>query len=627
MIQFGGSEALNAARLILHSQGIIAVKGLGGYHLVCNARSTQALTRLRTGKNRPHKPLAVMFRDLEALQTELDAPAAAVGMLTSPIKPIVILRRRETSALPPVLAPGLDTIGAMLPYTTLHFALFDELLDALVVTSANSSGEPVIFQDDLAHSKLATLADGILTHNHTIMYPLDDSILYYVDTTGADEMGGRELTAPILIRRGRGYVPLPLPLARPLDHTILGCGGDLKASFCLGSGQLAYPSPPLGTLENPETLERYRFTLSYYRKAVNLDPTVIAYDLNPALISSQVIAMEDFRHLTQMPVQHHHAHVAACMGENGVHGPVLAIAYDGSGYGPDGKVWGGEIFSATTAAFQRLAHWQNVPLPGNDLAIRQPWRMALSYLRSSAMEESCRRFLDNLPGNLRQDATRLLGLWENVQPRWLQTSSMGRLFDGIAALLGLCLETSYTGQPAILLENAAWQGVKKMGLDGFRPYDVDKLAEGSHTSVARSSRPSDLSDTTRSLPTDHLPEAMPVTPLIQCIVKDQVNNIDMNKIAARFHRTVAEITAAKAGEFCRQFNLGTVALSGGVWQNQLLSYWTVMLLRQMGLEVLQHKQLSPSDECLGFGQVVVAGARLNVQKGGNLPCALPYRQE
>lgn len=607
MKQSEGWEAIRKARLILHSQGIIAVKGLGGYHLVCDARSTQALARLRTGKRRPHKPLAVMFRDLAALQNELHAPAAAIRMLTSSIKPIVILRRRETSTLPSLLAPGLDTIGAMLPYTPLQLALFDEALDSLVVTSANSSGEPVIFQDDLAYSKLAALADGIVTHDHQIIYPLDDSVLYYVDTAPAVE-----LSRPILLRRGRGYVPLPLPLTKPLGHTILGCGSDLKACFCLGSDQLAYPSPALGNLENPETIDRYRFLLSYYRKALVLDPTAIAYDLNPALISSQVIAIEGFGYVTQIPIQHHHAHVAACMGENGVNGPVLGIAYDGSGYGPDGKVWGGEILLTTTSAFQRLAHWQNVPLPGNDMAIRQPWRMTLSYLESAALEESCRLFLENLPGNLKENATQLLDLWEKLQPGWLQTSSMGRLFDGIAAFLGLCLETSYTGQPAILLENAAWRGVKKMGLDSLRPYDVDELTERSPMPVPLSSG---QPDSARTLHVDQLPQAIPVTPLIQYIAKDRASNIDIDEIAARFHRTVAEVTAAKTDEFCRQFNLGTVALSGGVWQNQLLCYWTVMLLRQMGLNVLRHRQLSPSDECLGFGQVVVAGAVLDVLKG------------
>ena len=619
MRQFAGWKALRNARLILHSQGIIAVKGLGGYHLVCDARSTQALTRLRTGKKRPHKPLAVMFRDLTALQNELHAPAPAISMLTSSMKPIVILRRQEASTLPSLLAPGLDTIGAMLPYTPLHLALFDEMLDSLVVTSANSSGEPVIFQDDLAYSKLAVLADGIVNHNHQIMYPLDDSVLYHVDTAPAVE-----LSRPILLRRGRGYVPLPLPLAKPLGQTILGCGSDLKACFCLGSGQLAYPSPSLGNLENPETIDRYRFMLNHYRKALVLGPTAIAYDLNPALISSQVIAAEGFGHLTQVPIQHHHAHIAACMGENGVNGPVLGIAYDGSGYGSDGKVWGGEILLSSTAAFQRLAHWQNAPLPGNDMAIRQPWRMALSYLKSATMEKHFHFFLENLPGNLKENATKLLDLWENLQPSWLQTSSMGRVFDGIAALLGLCLETSYTGQPAILLENAAWRGVKKMGLDSFRPYDVDEPSENPDTSTALSSG---HSDSTKTLHVDQPPQVIPVTPLIQCIVRDKANNIDINEIAARFHRTTAEVTAAKAGEFCQRFNLDTVALGGGVWQNQLLGYWTVMLLRQMGLKVLLHKQLSPSDECLGVGQVVVAGAVLDMQKGEDCPCVSPYQQE
>ena len=584
MRQFQAIEALDAARTILHAQGIIAVKGLGGYHLVCDARSVAALTRLRRSKQRPHKPFAVMFRDLDALQKELCTSPLTAKVLTSRAKPIVILSRRKQCSLPDLIAPGLDTIGAMLPYTSLYFCLFDQLLDALVVTSANTAGEPVIFQDEVACQQLAAIADGILTHDREISYPLDDSVLYYADTTEAGERPQKQPTH-ILLRRGRGYVPTPLLLYQPLGQTILGCGSDVKACFCLGSERHAYPSPYLGNLENPETLERYRFLLRYYRETFQLDPTIVAYDLNPALVSSQLLHAEGFHGLTWVPIQHHHAHIAACMGENRIDRPVIGVAYDGSGYGLDGKVWGGEILLCHLADFERLAHWQNVPLPGNELAIRQPWRMTLSYLISSGMEEPCQVFIEELPEGFRQTANQLLSLWENIQPSWLQTSSMGRLFDGIAAFLGLCLEATYTGQPAILLENTAWQGVKQLGLHRVQPYDTLLCPE-------------------------HLPESISPTPLFQCIAKDRANEVDIREIAARSHRTIAEMTATKAGELCGHFGVDTVALSGGVWQNQLLGYWTTTLLGEMGLNVIRHRQLSPSDENLGFGQVVVAGAKL-----------------
>ncbi|NMB45762.1 MAG: carbamoyltransferase HypF [Firmicutes bacterium] len=651
MSKFRGIEAPNTAHMILQAQGIIAVKGLGGYHLVCDARSIKALTRLRKIKKRPYKPFAVMFRDLKVLQSELHTPAAAVKLLTSWIRPIVILARQETSTLPDLLAPDLDTIGAMLPYMALYLLLFDESLDVLVVTSANRSGEPIIFQDDVAKRQLAAIVDGILIHDHKITNPLDDSVLYCVDIAKIDQpktppqglrssthvssvqpqmgeleskeqAGSQPLEIPtfVILRRGRGYMPSPLPLSEPLSETILGCGSDLKACFCLGQGPLAYPGPHLGNLEHPETLDRYRFMLRYYQETFDLEPVVVAHDLNPALVSSQIVASEDFADLTPIPIQHQHAHIAACMEENKFSQPVIGIAYDGTGYGWDGRVWGGEILLASPADFRRLAHWQNVPLPGNDIAIYQPWRMALSYLQSAGLEESSHLLLENLPGHIRPAAAQILSLWGSVQASWLQTSSMGRLFDGITALLGLCLETTYTGQPAILLENAAWRGIKRLGLDSIQPYVMEELINSSSSSIR-----------------DHLPKPIPLTALIRCVAQDRARNIDTTEIAARFHRSIAEVTAVQAHDFCRQFNIGTVALSGGVWQNQLLCHWTAMLLEQMGLEVIRHKQLSPGDECLGFGQIVIAGARLkaealakrssSIEKEVNHPCAWPYRQE
>ncbi|NMB13316.1 MAG: carbamoyltransferase HypF [Firmicutes bacterium] len=660
MRQFREAEALTAARLILHAQGIIAVKGLGGYHLVADARSTNTILRLRTGKQRPHKPFAIMFRDLAALRSELSVSPLAAGMLTSLTKPIVILGRRATSTLPDTLAPGLDTLGAMLPYTPLYAALFDELLDVLIVTSANNSGEPMVFQDDLAQAKLAQIADGILTHDHRIPYPVDDSVLYYVDAVKLDQPKAKpsgyfsgspsipcmvprngeseksrslKIAAqarPILIRRGRGYVPAPLSLNEPVGQTILGCGSDIKACFCVGKGLLAYPSPYLGNLENPATLDRYRYMLSYYRETFDLDPVVVAYDLNPALISSRIIALQGFEHLIQVPIQHHHAHIAACMGENRIHRPVIGIAYDGSGYGLDGRVWGGEILLASSTDCHRLAHWQNVPLPGNDLAIRYPWRMTFSYLKAAGLEEPCRLFLASLPEGYREIATRLLGLWEAAQASWLETSSMGRLFDGIAAYLGLCLQTTYTGQPAILLENAAWRGVRKVGLSHVLPYGVDELISSvSHnSSIYRSSNTfAGQLGADGSLCTDNLPKSIALDPLLQCITKDKAGGMDTTLIAARFHRTIAQVTAVATQELCQQLNIDTIALSGGVWQNQLLCHWTITLLKQMGLDIIRHEQLSPSDESLGFGQVIIAGARLAASKGEKHPCASPYRPE
>ena len=607
----GGEAAIVAARMILSTHGIIAVKGLGGFHLVCNAQSSLAIARLRQIKARPDKPLAVMFRDIETLQRECQISDLAISLLASPMKPVVILERHTASTLPRLLAPGLDTIGVILPYAPLHPLLFSQDLDALVATSANRSGEPTIFEDAKAHDRLGPYVDGVLTHGQEIVQPLDDSVLYCMAhiNPGNKKSEGQLESEPILIRRSRGYVPSPLSLAQPLGQVIMGCGSDVKASFCLGQGKLAFPSPYLGNLENPETLDRYRSTLARYQEFLHLEPTVVAHDLNPAHISSQIIAATDLAGQTKIPIQHHHAHIAACMGENGISGPVIGIAYDGSGYGLDGKVWGGEILYCTPRDFQRLAHWENVPLPGNSRAIREPWRMALSYLKASFVESSQEHHpvqlsLANLPGATRKKATQLLDLWDRLEASWLTTSSMGRLFDGVAALLGLCFESSYTGQAAILLENAAWQFVRARGFDVISPYQVDRIA------------PSD----TNSYGNGHPPISIPLTSLIQSIVHEQVRGMSIGEIAARFHRTIAQTTAEMARFFCQELRISTVALSGGVWQNQLLCHWTRMLLRQVGLDVIWHRQLSPGDECIGFGQVIIAGAKL--QEGGvwGVPC-------
>ena len=329
----GGEAAIVAARMILSTHGIIAVKGLGGFHLVCNAQSSLAIARLRQIKARPDKPLAVMFRDIETLQRECQISDLAISLLASPIKPVVILERHTASTLPRLLAPGLDTIGVILPYAPLHPLLFSQDLDALVATSANRSGEPTIFEDAKAHDRLGPYVDGVLTHGQEIVQPLDDSVLYCMAhiNPGNKKSEGQLESEPILIRRSRGYVPSPLSLAQPLGQVIMGCGSDVKASFCLGQGKLAFPSPYLGNLENPETLDRYRSTLARYQEFLHLEPTVVAHDLNPAHISSQIIAATDLAGQTKIPIQHHHAHIAACMGKTGYRGlslvlPMMAVA-------------------------------------------------------------------------------------------------------------------------------------------------------------------------------------------------------------------------------------------------------------------------------------------------------------
>lgn len=575
-----GKDALIKAQNTLENGGILCVKGIGGFHLICDARNEKSLLRLRKDKKRPHKPFAVIFKDLNSLKRECVSTPEALDLLNSSIAPIVILRRAKDCTLPELVSPGLNTIGAMLPYTSLHVLLFKDKFDVLIVTSANNSGEPILYETEQALMELSSVADGILYHNHNIISPLDDSVV-----TCLPQM------AAVIIRRGRGFVPLPVNLPEPLSEPILGCGSDVKASFCLGKNHMGFPSPSVGNIINKEALQRYRYLLGQYQQLLDIKPLTVACDLNPDSINNSIIAKEDLNHIPRIEVQHHHAHIAACMGENNVVKPVIGIVYDGTGYGPDKTVWGGEFLYCTLSEFKRLAHWQKVFLPGNERAIHQPWRMALSYLKTCKIDESIPMIKDSS----NKLAIRLLEAWDDVKDIWLETSSIGRLFHGVAALLGLGNEVTYEGQPSLLLENQAWNGIYEEGLNSFLPYNSISFYE-------------ELNGSTKEL-------SIPVAGIITPIITDIISGVSIPKIAARFHLTLAAITASISIKFCEKMSMDIVALSGGVWQNRLLWYWTDSFLRKAGLKVLNHHHLSPNDECIGYGQMIVAGAKMQ-NKGG-----------
>ncbi len=559
-------ETVRKVRLLLRQGKIVAIKGLGGFHLACDAENHEAVVRLRARKRRSDKPFALMAGDVASVsgfcQVSHDDPDA----LLSARHPIVILPRRSDARISPAVAPGNNTLGVMLPYTPLHSLLFGEnpadspAFTALVMTSGNLSEEPIVTSNEEALSRLGRVADAFLLHNRRIHMRVDDSVVRVIR--------GKER----ILRRSRGYVPAVIDLMAPLAE-ILACGPELKNTFCLTHARHAILSQHIGDLENYETLCFFEETLANLKKLFRVEPRLIAYDLHPRYLSTQY-AMEQ-HDLQKIGVQHHHAHIASCMAENGLSEKVIGVALDGTGYGTDGQIWGGEFLIADFETFERRAHLRYVPLAGGDAAVRQPWRAALSYLRETYGGE--------LPGDL--------PLWKAVPERerllvgkmlerginTVATSSCGRLFDAVASVLGLRHEINFEAQAAIELEMAAREGV-----GGVYPFQIEF--------------------------TD--PWQIDVRPMVKSIVSEMQDGEMPGVIAARFHNTLGEIVAEVCRELRERERLNKVCLSGGSFQNMFLLQRTISSLSEYGFEVYLHKKVPPNDGGISLGQAVIANAAL-----------------
>ncbi|HEX9867494.1 MAG TPA: carbamoyltransferase HypF [Candidatus Tectomicrobia bacterium] len=419
---------------------IIAVKGLGGYHLACDGLQADVVRRLRQRKQREAKPLAVMVQNLDAARRLCIVSAVEAEILASPKRPIVLLRKRPDCPIADAVAPLNRYLGVMLPYTPLHHRLLQQAGRPLVMTSGNLSEEPIAYQDDDAVRRLAGIADYFLTHNRPIYTRCDDSVTRVV------------LNQELPLRRARGYVPLPIRLPTACTSPILACGGHLKNTFCLAQGEYAFLSHHIGDLEDYRTYQAFVESIEHFKTPFDISPQAVAYDLHPGYRSSRyALALKDLPHIA---VQHHHAHIASCMAENGCEEPVIGVAWDGTGYGTDGRVWGGEFLLASYTGFERLAHLEEVPLPGGERAIRQPWRMAAAYLHHvygeamASLDLELMRHVDHRPWQvMRQMLAR--GINSPL------TSSAGRLFDAVAALIGLRYEVQYEAQAAVELEMLA----------------------------------------------------------------------------------------------------------------------------------------------------------------------------
>jgi len=544
---------------VLREGKVVAIKGLGGYHLACDARSAEAVEALRARKGRGLKPFAIMVRDMEEARRVGEVSAEAEALLTSPESPVVIMPSKVGSGLAEGIAPRQNTVGAMLPYTPLHRLLLDQSPPALVMTSGNLAEEPIEHRDEEAKQKLGPIADYILSHNREIAVPCDDSVV---------RVDGN-LVIPM--RRARGYVPRSVPVDYE-GPPVLAVGGQTKNTFCLLREGEAILSQHIGDLDTAEVLHYFGRAVRHFEELFETKPEIVAHDLHPGYLSTQwAKSLEGVR---LVPVQHHHAHVVSVMAEVGLEGPVIGVAYDGTGYGADGTVWGGEILIADRREYRRAFHLREVRLPGGEGAIRRPGRMALSYLIDAfGMEEGIARARRLMP-DLTDEEARVVARQVERGINSPACSSMGRFFDGVAALLGATPEATYEGQPAMELEAMCGAHAETCA-----PY---RFAVGQGVIDARE--------------------------VVRTVVQDLERALDQGEIAARFHETVAAFTVDVCRRLHEEGAPGDVVLCGGVMQNARLVRRLLVLLEQAGLRPHIHREVPPNDGGMSLGQGVVAAA-------------------
>jgi hydrogenase maturation protein HypF len=576
--QGAGGDAISAAAAALAAGAIVAVKGLGGYHLACRADDEQAVARLRARKHREDKPFALMAPDLEAARQLVVLNAPDEALLSSRARPIMLAPRRAAARVPASLAPGSADLGVMLPYSPLHHLLArdfataaGERAAALVMTSGNLSDEPIAYEDDEARARLRTIAELFLTHDRSIHMRTDDSV---ARTTVAGGAG-----AVLMMRRSRGHVPDALALPLQSARHVLGVGAELKSTFCLAKGARAWVSHHIGDLQNVETLRSFRDGVAHFERLFDVAPQVVAHDLHPDYLSTRYA--QEYPGAELVPVQHHHAHLAAAAAEHGVLEPVVGAILDGAGLGPDGTVWGGEILVGDLAGFERAAHLWPVRLPGGDAAAREPWRMACAWLH--ACEQDVQHSVP-VPAALAAEVEPLR--WEQVGALVRSgfqapvTTSAGRLFDAVAALCGLRAYASYEGQAAGLLESSC------------DPREQRAYA----MAVLESTAPGE-------------PAVLDARELVRAVVGDLAAGVGPALVAARFHNGLADTLARACAGVAGARGLASVVLSGGVFQNRRLLERTAVALERDGLRVLIPRLLPPNDGGISYGQVAVAVAR------------------
>jgi hydrogenase maturation protein HypF len=530
---------------------------MGGFHLAVDAGDEAAVARLRERKRREAKPFAVMVASLEEARRLVTLAAAAEALLVSRERPIVLLPARPDNGIAPAVAPGLGTLGVMLASTPLHLLLLDAVRRPLVMTSGNRTDEPIAAGNDEALARLGDIADLFLLHDREIVARCDDSVLRPA------------ASGPVFLRRARGYAPLPLDLPVPAPVPLLAVGAQLKHTFALAQGDAAWVSPHQGDLDHLETLEHVEATLAHYRALFRVTPTTVVHDLHPGYLSTR-LALETG--LPRMGVQHHHAHVAAVMAEHRVTERVVGLAFDGTGYGDDGRIWGAEALVADLVSSERVGQLRYAPLPGGDKAVRAPWRSLLGYLSlEPGAEAAAEAAFAGVAPHERALCTQQIARALNAPV----ASSMGRLFDAAACVLGLRTESHFEGQAAMELEALA----------------------GAAPGVA--------------LPFPVAAGVMDPVPLLLALAERRARGDDRAALAAGFHDAVARTAATLALEAAERAGVRTVALGGGTFQNVRLLDALVTSLERAGCRVLRPLRLSPNDGAISYGQLAVASARLS----------------
>jgi hydrogenase maturation protein HypF len=562
-------DAIEAAARAIRDGAIVAIKGIGGFHLACLARNEDAVAELRGRKHREDKPFALMAGGLAAARELVYLGAAEEELLLGRARPIVLAQRRPDAGVAPSVAPGAPELGVMLPYAPLHHLLVSDLGEVLVLTSGNVSDEPIAYEDDDARARLTQIADLFLLHDRPIETRTDDSVVRVVEER------------PLFLRRSRGYVPASVPLPVDCGRHLLACGAELKNTFAVSKGGRAWVGHHVGDLKNYETLRSFATGIGHFQRLFAVEPELVAHDLHPEYLSTK--HAKDMEGVRLIGVQHHHAHLAACLAEHGETGPAIGAIFDGAGYGEGGTVWGGELLLGGLEDFERVGLLFPVRMPGGDAAVRQPWRMACAWLTEAIGERP------PLPGGLRGQV---------APERWRQvaelarsgvsspaTTSAGRLFDAVAALCGVRAEVNYEGQAAVELEAAA---------DPFEAVAYPLPVVGAEADG---------------------PLLLDARETVRAVVRDVGRGVPVPRVSARFHNALAGATTTACEAAAARSGVATAVLSGGVFQNRTLLARTAALLRGAGLRVLVPELLPPNDGGIAYGQLAVAAARLDMERG------------
>ncbi|HMK43838.1 MAG TPA: carbamoyltransferase HypF, partial [Dissulfurispiraceae bacterium] len=568
-------KPIEAAKAIIRQGGIVAVKGLGGFHLCCDAVNAEAVEKLRTRKRRLNKPFALMSGRIEDIRKYCEISTAEESLLSDRRRPIVLLRKRKDCSLPYGLAPSNATLGFMLPYAPLHYLLFTDergapgAFPALVMTSANLSEEPIVIGNEEARDRLTSIADAFLFHNRDIFMRVDDSVVRIVNNTVR------------FIRRSRGYAPEALSLGKEMPD-LLAVGAEVKNTLAISKGSYAIVSQHIGDMENYETLRFFEETLENLKQVYRSDPIRLAHDLHPGYLSTRWAVQQCEGHGVPCDgVQHHHAHIAAVMAEHGLHDPVIGVALDGTGYGTDSIIWGSEFLVCTRASFERAAHFAALPLPGGEAAIREGWRIAAALLQQSLDDVELWSAFREIGFVERYGEARLKQVLQIASDSRFSPRSCGagRYFDAAAALAGVCDKNTFEGEAAIALESIITDDGNADDHYGY------SMCEGSVRQI-------DFS------------------PMVRSLIADVIAGIDSATLARRFHQTIINSVIEMVDMLSAQTGITHIALSGGVFQNAYLSVEIERRLSDRNLKVFLHERVPCNDACLSLGQLAVLAARL-----------------